>query len=89
MTPGNWKYRKQLSFNGYYIESDTGFFIGETGGGIMHDDELLENTKLIAAAPDLLEALIILKKWVGKLDDWKGEDPPCELVDKAIDKATK
>ena len=50
-------------------------------------EEVEANAKLIAAAPDLLEALIILKKWVGKLDDWKGEDPPCELVDKAIEKA--
>jgi hypothetical protein len=57
MTPGNWKYRKQPAFNGYYIESSTGAFIGETGGGIMHEDELLENTKLIAAAPDLLHAV--------------------------------
>jgi len=57
--------------------------------GVPTKGQALANAKLIAAAPDLLQALIILKKWVGKLDDWKGEDPPCELVDKAIDKATK
>lgn len=51
--------------------------------------EVEANAKLIAAAPDLLEALISLKKWVGKLEDWRGVDPPCELVDTAIGKATE
>ncbi len=46
------------------------------------------NASLIAAAPELYEALIALRNWVGKLDDWRGIDPPCEIVDKAIEKAT-
>jgi len=56
-TKGEWNYRKQGSFNGYYIESVNDDFIGETGGGIMPDEEILANSKLIAAAPNLLAAL--------------------------------
>ena len=53
------------------------------------DEEWKANAKLISAAPDLLNALVELKRWVGKLDDWKGIDPPTEIVDAAINKATK
>ena len=72
----------------------------EVGAGPMMDvkvakvsgatyEEAVANANLIAAAPDLLEALEQLKAWVGKLEDWKGEDPPCEIVDAAIKKATE
>ena len=47
------------------------------------------NAKLIAAAPDLLEALNELKKWVLNLKDWRGIDPPIELAIEAIKKATE
>lgn len=57
--------------------------------GLVTIEECRANAKLIAAAPDLLEALLVLKKWVGKLEDWRGEDPPYELVDIAIKKATE
>ena len=36
---------------------------------------------------ECLKALIELKKWVSKLDDWKGIDPPTEIVDKVIKNA--
>ena len=53
------------------------------------DDEVEANGKLIAAAPDLLEALNELKKWVLNLEDWRGIDPPIELAIEAIKKATE
>lgn len=52
--------------------------------------EVEANAKLIAAAPELLEALIELKRWVGQVTDWAGTgDPPTEIVDAAIIKATE
>lgn len=45
--------------------------------------------KLMAAAPDLLEALKELHKWVCSLEDWKGIDPPVEKSLTAIKKATE
>lgn len=93
-TPGQWSFRKQSSFNGYYIESSTGAFIGETGGGIMHDDELLENTRLIAAAPDMLEVLQnIVEYWDTPNKAGKSLHEhiqyTLELAELAIKKATK
>ncbi|MHA8064905.1 hypothetical protein [Aquirufa aurantiipilula] len=58
------------------------------GMPFVEQKEIDANANLIAAAPDLYEALIALKNWVGKLDDWRGIDPPVEIVDKAIEKAT-
>ena len=47
------------------------------------------NLKLMAAAPELLEALLELKIWAGRVLDWEGADPPTEMVDAAIKKATE
>lgn len=53
-------------------------------------EEVQANAKLIAASPELLEALIELKRWVGQVTDWEGAgDPPTEIVDAAIKKATE
>lgn len=57
--------------------------------GRVNNPEAQLNARLIAAAPDLFEALIQLKSWVSKIQDWSGVgDPPCEIVDQAIKKAT-
>jgi len=48
------------------------------------------NAKLIAAAPDLLEALKNAMEWFKKLDDWSGVgDPDIEKYIAAIKKATE
>ena len=94
-TKGNWEYRSQsVESNGYYIEtvnkSHTNTFIGEVGGGLQCSDEIFSNAKLIAAAPDLLNACLkVIKGGYGcgpsveYMDSLKKE---CEL---AIKKATE
>lgn len=55
-------------------------------------EEFEDNAKLIAAAPELLEALIQLKNWTCALKDWSGGtslDPPIEMAIEAIKKATE
>lgn len=69
-----------LQKEGFYSDTDN----------LLDEDKNIDaeaNAKLAAAAPELLHALIKLKQWVGKLEDWKGIDPPTELVDNAINKA--
>lgn len=61
-TPGPWTYTPQpVESNGFYIQtfdmSHRNTFIGEAGGGLQTPQEIKANAKLIAAAPDLLEAL--------------------------------
>ena len=59
-TPGEWKYRKDVSGNGFYIEtvdqSHEKTFIGEIGGGLQSTNEIEANAKLISVSPELLEA---------------------------------
>lgn len=55
---------------------------------LLNEEELLANAKLIAAAPELLEALIKLRKWAIN----KGIDIDGKLIvetDSLINKATK
>ena len=60
-TKGNWKYKIDVSGNSFYIESadqsHKNTFIGEIGGGVQSKNEMEANAKLIASAPELLEAL--------------------------------
>jgi hypothetical protein len=60
-TKGGWKYRTDVSGRSFYIETvDTNHdktFIGDIGGGMHGRKELEANAKLIAAAPDLYNAL--------------------------------
>lgn len=51
--------------------------------------ELDQAQKYKEQRDELLFALTQLKSWVGKLSDWGGEDPPCDIVDAAIKKATE
>lgn len=86
-TPGPW-FAIQYA-NQWCIQSEEGY---EGANSDVLDEEFTDkaeaNAHLIAAAPDLLAALEVLKAWVGKLSDWAGQDPPCEIVDAAIIKAT-
>lgn len=84
--PGPWKYDGED-----YIRDNNGTAISQ----LSHSRRLSlssaqANYKLMAAAPELLEALIELKRWVGQVTDWAGVgDPPTEIVDAAIKKATE
>lgn len=59
-----WKYRPAIATNCFYIEtvdqSHERSFIGEVGGGLQSEQEILANAKLIAAAPDLLKSCLSL-----------------------------
>jgi hypothetical protein len=91
-TKGPWSFRKQSSFNGYYIEAGDSF-IGETGGGIMPDSEMLANTKIVAAAPEMLETLQnIVEYWNAPQANQSLHDHierSLKMAEKAIKKATE
>lgn len=84
-TPGPWHVVEYAGF--YDLQQDPFYSDEDNLLDEAKNDNAEYNAKLAAAAPDLLEALISLKNWVGKLDDWKGEDPPFGIVDEAIRKA--
>jgi len=88
-TPGTWSYKERpIKHFGFYIQQN-GFkesqrsFIGEVGGGTQSLEEIKSNAKLVAAAPDLLEALLeVVRISDRKHDAW-------DKAKKAIEKATK
>ena len=57
-TPGPWNYRITPTEDGFYIESERDDFIGDVGGGQQTFGEIKDNAKLMAVAPELLEALM-------------------------------
>ena len=62
-------------------------YIATVGGSDQEMEEIEENARLIAAAPDLLDALEDAVKWFSKLDDWSGVgDPNIEKYVDAIEK---
>lgn len=68
-TKGPWIIKEQpVKHLGFYIQQD-GFkesqraFIGEVGGGTQPFNEIEANAKLIASAPDLLQALQKIASW--------------------------
>jgi hypothetical protein len=87
-TQGPWFIRKHFNGRGALD------LFGE-GGQIILGNALLINqeadARLIAAAPDLLDALIKARMWVGQYNNMPGHDAAsiamCNAIDKAINKA--
>ena len=88
-TQGAWEYRPAISTNCFYIETadktHKNSFIGEVGGGLQTKHEIEANAKLIAAAPDLLEALEDLYNAIDSCVDLTPD--VLRKADKAIKKA--
>lgn len=87
-TPGPWKAeaggREPLVLAGLTPVAQV-FALGESIDDAAEEEA---NARLIAAAPDLLEALQDALSWIGKLSDWAGaEDPNIERYRTAIAKA--
>lgn len=58
------------------------------GGHLIAESIEKHNIPLIAAAPDLLEALKNIHEWLGNLTDWEGAgDPDLDGIRAAIAKA--
>ena len=82
-TPGPWKFEKELySYSGEWLisydagEKGRGIAIAETRVGSGYE---LGNARLIAAAPELLEALDGMLQIYGGSKDWNGIKSSTEL----------
>ena len=83
-TSGEWRVYAELN-----VENQNGEFIASCGVNGRDIEENMANAKLIAAAPDLLEACLGFKEFVFSS---KYPEPPKEikdLFDSAIKKATE
>ena len=87
-TPGPW--RKNGSFN---VECEPGlFFLLQNNTASVKAQELRANARLIAAAPDLLEACKSARDYLERVDWAADEYPPFytyDLLVEAIKKAEK
>lgn len=63
-------------------------FRDETGDPLVEDDEMAANARLIAAAPDLLAALIRMDEEFGTQNYTKAADDAVMMAQAAIKKAT-
>ena len=87
---GKWLFKEQGDANEYCILTEDNKWVAAFQlNGEQTVEQQRSNAKLMAAAPDLLEALKELKKWVCRLEDWEGIDPPVEQALNAIKKATE
>lgn len=81
--------RPAISKNCWYIEtvdqSHDNSFIGEIGGGLQSPSEVKANAKLVAAAPELLEAC---QRALQVLDELNIYGQARLLLTSAINKAT-
>lgn len=94
-TPGRWEVA------GQYVRtpldaSGGGWMIADCRDGSLPSDEVAANVRLIAAAPELLEALTVARGW-HQGDNWRASEVPAQAakwqeqmdrIDAAIAKAT-
>lgn len=87
-TPGPWK-APEGDFPDVYGPDDRLLAVVYAPGNYEHNSqEGHANARLIAAAPDLLDALQEAMRWIGRLTDWEGAgDPDADSWRAAIAKA--
>lgn len=88
-TPGPWKiYQSQATMPRVIVSADGSSVADANAGFPCAEDEQDANARLIAAAPDLLDALRILEEFVTELTK-AGEDRQNRLVELEGDKGNR